>query len=138
MAQDLGALIGAIGAASIDPTGAVFVCPPREATILKTRVGPKFDSPILTTLGLPPKTVACFAPAAVASGYQEAPQIETSRQAVYHAEATSPAEIVDAGGALAAPTVSTFQTDVISIKVRARSAWAVSPGGAQVVQNVNW
>jgi hypothetical protein len=49
-------------------------------------------------------------------------------------EATSPAEIVDTGGALAAPTLSTFQTNVISIKVRARAAWAVTPGGAQVVQ----
>jgi hypothetical protein len=138
MADDLGNLVGAIGDASVDPTGAVFVCSPREATIIKTRVGPKFDSPVLSTLGLPAKTVACFAPAAVASGYQEAPQIETSHQAVYHAEGTSPAEIVDTGGALAAPTLSTFQTDVISIKVRGSAAWAVAPGGAQVVNDVNW
>ena len=138
MANDLGNLVGAIGDASIDPTGAVFVCSPREATIIKTRASARFDAPVLSTLGLPAKTVACFAPAAVASGYQEAPQIETSHQAVYHAEATSPAEIVDTGGAFAAPTLSTFQTDVISIKVRARTAWAVTPGGAQVVQNINW
>lgn len=78
MAEDFGALTGAIGEAGIDPTEAVFVCSPREATIMKIKVGPKFDYPVLSTLGLPAKTVACFAPAAVASGYQDATQIETS------------------------------------------------------------
>ncbi|WP_375764548.1 hypothetical protein ACE10X_21295 [Bradyrhizobium sp. Pha-3] len=138
MAEDLGALIGAIGASGIDPSGAVFVCSPREATIIKIKVGPKFDYPVLSTLGLPTKAVACFAPTAVASGYQGAPQIETSKSATIHLEDGSPADIVSLGGVLAAPTESIFQTHLISIRVRARAAWAVTPGGAQVINNVNW
>jgi len=137
MSEDLGALTGAIGAAGIDATGSVFVAGPREATIMRVKVGPRFDSPILTTLGLPAKTVACFAPAALASGYRDAPQIETSREASYHEE-SSPAQIVAPGGAVAAPVRSVFQTNVIAIRVRARAAWAVAQGGAQVVANVNW
>jgi hypothetical protein len=39
MAEDLGALTGAMGLASIDTTGAAFVCSPREATIIKTKGG---------------------------------------------------------------------------------------------------
>lgn len=138
MAEDLGALICAIGASGIDPSGAVFVCSPREATIIKTKVGPKFDHPVFLTLGLPAKTVACFAPAAVASGYQDAPQIETSKTATVHFEDDSPADIVGLAGAVSVPTKSAFQTHLISIRVRARAAWAVSPGGAQVINNVNW
>lgn len=138
MAEDLGALIGAIGASGIDPSGAVFVCSPREATIIKIKVSPKFDHPVLSTLGLPEKTVACFAPAAVASGYQDAPQIETSKTATVHFEDDSPADIVGTDGVIAAPTKSAFQTRLISIRVRARAAWAVTPGGAQVINNVNW
>jgi hypothetical protein len=138
MAEDLGALTGAIGAAGIDSTGAVFVCSPREATIIKTKVGPKFDYPVLATLGLPAKTVACFAPAAVASGYQDAPQIETSLTATVHYEDSSPADIVGPDGAVATPTLSAFQTNLISIRVRARAAWAVAPGGSQVINGVNW
>ena len=130
-------LTGAIGAAGIDTTEAVFVCSPREATIIKTKVGPKFDYPVLSTLGLPPKTVACFAPAAVASGYQDAPQIETSKTATVHLEDSSPVDIVGPDGAMALPTKTAFQTDLISIRVRARAAWAVAPGGAAVVDNVN-
>jgi len=138
MAEDLGALTGAIGAAGIHPNGAVFVCGPRETTILKAKVGAKFDHPVLTTLGLPAKTVACFAPDGVASGYQDAPQIETSKEAVLHMEDTTPADIVSAGGVLAAPSKSMFQTDIIAIRVRAHCAWAVAAGAAQVVTSVNW
>jgi hypothetical protein len=138
MTEDLGALTGAIGAAGIDTTEAVFVCSPREATIIKAKIGPKFDYPVLSTLGLQTKTVACFAPAAVASGYQDAPQIETSKTATVHFEDTSPADIVGPDGALAFPTKAAFQTDLISIRVRARAAWAVTPGGAQIISNVTW
>ncbi|WP_156928907.1 hypothetical protein [Bradyrhizobium sp. th.b2] len=138
MAEDLGGLIGAIGTSGIDSFGAVFVCSPREATVIKTKVGPKFDHPVLSTLGLPAKTVACFALPAVASGYQDAPQIETSRTATVHFEDDSPVDIVGSGGAVALPTKTAFQTDLISIRVRARAAWAVTPGGAQVINNVNW
>jgi hypothetical protein len=138
MAEDLSALIGAIGATGIDSSGAVFVCSPREATIIKIKVGPKFDHPVLSTLGLPAKTVACFAPAAVASGYEDAPQIETSKTATVHFEDASPADIVGLDGTIAVPTKSAFQTHLISIRVRARAAWAVTPGGAQVINNVNW
>jgi hypothetical protein len=138
MPEDLGALVGAIGASGIDPSEAVFVCSPREATIVKTKVGPKFDYPVLSTLGLPAKTIACFAPAAVASGYQDAPQIETSRTATVHFEDGSPVDIVGPDGALALPTKTAFQTDLISIRVRARAAWAVTQGGAQIINNVNW
>jgi hypothetical protein len=74
----------AIGAVGIDPSGVVFVCGPREATILKVKLSPKFDHAILTTLGLPAKSVACFAAAGVASGYQDAPTFEASREPVVH------------------------------------------------------
>nr|WP_224741168.1 hypothetical protein [Bradyrhizobium sp. 2S1]MCK7667577.1 hypothetical protein [Bradyrhizobium sp. 2S1] len=138
MVEDLGALTGAIGAAGIDTTGAVFVCSPREATIIKTKVGPKFDYSVLSTLGLAPKTVACFAPAAVASGYQDPPQIETSKTATVHFEDDGPVDIVGPAGAIAVPTKTAFQTDLISIRLRARAAWAVTPGGAQIINNINW
>jgi len=47
-------------------------------------------------------------------------------------------DIVGPDGAIALPTKTAFQTDLISIRVRARAAWAVTPGGAQVINSVNW
>jgi hypothetical protein len=138
MAEDLGALTGAIGAAGIDTTGAVFVCGPREATIAKAKLGPKFDYPILTTLGLPAKSVACFAPAGVASGYQDAPQIETSIDAAIHFEDTTPTDISTAPGAVAYPVKSAFQTNLIVVRVRANLAWVAAAGAVQVISAVNW
>ena len=137
MSEDLGNLTDAIGAAGIDPTGAVFVTGAREATIIKATVGFKFDYPVLTTLGLPAKSVACFAPAGIFSGYQDQPQIETSNKPALHFEDTDPTDISGAGG-VAAPVKSLFQTDVIAIRVRANCAWAVASGAAQVITAVNW
>jgi hypothetical protein len=78
------------------------------------------------------------APAAVASGYQDTPQIETSKTATVHLEDVSPVDIVGPDGAIPLPTKTAFQTDLISIRVRARAACLVTPGGAQVINSVNW
>ena len=137
MTQDLGALVGTIGAAGIDPSNTVFVAGPRQAMIMKAKVGSKFDHQVLMTLGLPAKTVAAFAPAGVASGYQSAPVIETSKHPAWHLEDTTPLDISD-GATVAAPVKSAFQAALISIKVRANCAWAVTAGAAQVVEDVNW
>jgi hypothetical protein len=137
MVEDLGALAGAIGAAGIDASNVVFVCGPREATIIKAKASPKLDNPVLITLGLPAKSVAAFAPAGVASGYQDAPSIETSKEAAYHFD-NAPTDISTAPGTTAAPVKSLFQTDLISIRVRANCAWAVATGAAQIINTVNW
>jgi hypothetical protein len=137
MAEDLGALTGAIGAAGIDPNGAVFVCGPREATIIKTKASLRLDNLILTTLGLPAKSVACFAPAGIVSGYQDDPTIEIRPEGVLHYEDTTPADIGTAGG-VAAPTKSAFQTNLLAIKVRGNCAWVAANGAAQVITAVNW
>jgi hypothetical protein len=94
--------------------------------------------PHLVELRFAGETVCAFASAAIATGYRDAPEIETSREALLHFEDTTPAAIIGSTGALAVPTRSAFQTDVIAIKVRGRVAWAVAPDGAQVVENVNW
>jgi hypothetical protein len=138
MSTDLANLVAAIGAANIDPSDAVFIAGPREAMIIKLRAGPKFDNTVLVSLGLPPASVACFAPGAVYSGFQGPPQIETSPDIVVHREDTNPLPIVSSPGVVAAPTSGLWQIDCIAIKIRAWAAWAVSIGGAQIVENVSW
>jgi hypothetical protein len=137
MADDLGNLAGAIGAAGIDASNVVYVAGPREAQIIKAKVGAKFNSPVLMTLGLPAKAVAAFAPEGVFSGYQDAPTIETGKSPAYHFEDTTPLDI-SASGSVAAPVKSIFQSGLISIRVRANCAWAAATGAAQVITAVNW
>ena len=130
---DRAALAGAIGGAGIDPSDIVYVCPPGEASFMRDKTGDK----VLTTLGLPAKTVAAFAPAGIYSGYQDQPTVETSIEAVIHFEDTTPLDIGTAGG-VAAPAKSAFQSDLIIIRVRGNCSWAVAPGAAQVITAVNW
>jgi hypothetical protein len=137
MSDDLSALAGAIGAAGIDASDMIYVAGPAEATKIKIRA-PDLASNVLTTLGLPAKSVAAFAPAAVFSGYQDVPTVETGREVAIHWEDTTPKEIVSSPGVVAAPVKSAFQTAVIAIRVRIRAAWAVGQGGAQIVNSVTW
>jgi hypothetical protein len=134
MARDLANLAGAIGSAGIDPSNVIFAAGPREALLAQALV----ENDVLMTLGLPAKSVAAFAPAAVYSGYQDVPTIVTSTETAIHMEDTAPAEIVSTPGVVAAPDVSYFQQELIAIRVRAWAAWAVIPGGAQIVEGVNW
>ena len=140
MSEDIAGLLDSIAASNIDTSGAVFVANAGTVGILKTRVGPKFDYPILTTLGLPAKTVACFAPAALGTGYDEAPTLEVSRVGAVHYESSTPLPISTPGTppTVAAPVYSTFQNDLLSVKVRARCAWTVIPGGSSFVSPINW
>jgi hypothetical protein len=137
IADDLGALVKAIGDAGIDPSDAIFVAEPREAMVIKLRGGE--DLNVLTTLGLAtPKSVAVFAPAGVYSGLNGAPTVQTSIETSIHWEDTFPAEIVSSPGVPAAPTKSAFQQELIVIKVRSWCTWAAAPGAVQVVNAVSW
>jgi hypothetical protein len=140
MADDLAAMVAAIGNAGIDPSAVTFVAGPREAMLLATRLVGSAAVSVLMTLGLPAKSVACFANAAVMSGVRDTAIIETSKEVLVHEEASAPAAIGTPGSpnTMAAPARSAFQTDAVSVRVRCHVAWAVVPGGAQVVNNVQW
>jgi hypothetical protein len=137
MGEDLGALAAAIAGANIDTTDLVYVASPRLAIVIKVNASPKFDNLVLPSLAMPDKSVAAFAPAAIASALGALPVIETTKQAVINFE-PNPAEIVTAGGAVAAPTYSVFQMGLIAVKVRSDVAWTCVPGGAAIVDAVNW
>jgi hypothetical protein len=140
MGQDIRALLDAIAVNNIDTSAAVFIADAGTIGVMKTKVGPRFDYPLLTTLGLPAKTVVCVAPAAVASAYADAPQIEVSKIPAVHFEGSHPLPIASPGSppTVAAPVYSHFQADMISVKCRARCAWAVLSGGASFVSGISW
>jgi hypothetical protein len=131
-AFDIGNLFGAIGAAGIDPIGAVLVASPAVAGRLMALLG-ETEIPILMTNGLTDKTLAAISPQAVASGYSSAPTVEYSKDTTLHQEAATPAELVSSPGVVSAPQRSVFQTNAMAVKVRATCAWCCQPGGAAVI-----
>ena len=131
MFEDVGNLAEAIGDNDIDVNELVFVGGPAQATAMKMFLGGKFDYPILSSVALKGKLAAFVGPA-VASAYADAPQIETSRESTLQYNTAPAADPLTAG-----PTLSAFQQELINIKIRARTAWGVHPGAAQVVA-VSW
>lgn len=133
MYEDVGNLAGAIGDNDIDVNELVFIGGPKQAVAMKMFLGERFDYPIFSTVALKNCLAAVAAPA-VAAAYADLPQVETSLESMLQYQ-DAPA----AGGPLTAgPTLSAFQQELINIKVRGRAAWAVHPGGAQIVTNVTW
>jgi hypothetical protein len=137
MADDLGGLAAAIAGANIDASDLVYVASPRLATVIKVNASPKFDNLVLSSLAMPDKSVASFAPAAVISGFGDLPEIETSTSATINF-ATPAGELVTAGGVVGAPVFDVYQQRLIAIRLRSYAAWTCVPGGAAVVNSVTW
>jgi hypothetical protein len=137
MGEDLGALAAAIAGANIETADLIYVASPRLATVVRVAASPKFDNLVLSSLALPDKSVAAFAPAAVLSGWGDLPEIETSKGATINF-AVPAGELVDAGGTVAAPIYDVFQQALIAIRLRAYASWTLVPGGAAVIDSVNW
>jgi hypothetical protein len=133
MSDDLSALAAKINSANISTARLVNVCNEKQAVAMRARLSPLFTYTVLTTLGLAAGTVAAFAPAAIASAYEDPVSIEASEHAaLVYEDATPGAPLADA------PTRNMFQENSIALRIKARCAWAVRNGGASWVQGVSW
>jgi hypothetical protein len=132
---DMKTLVGAIAAKA--GSGFVIVTNPAEATTLAmvTR-GDVVD--VLVSSAIPAGTVIAIVPAALAAAAEENPRVEVSREAEIHRE-TVPQEIVSAGGAVAVPVASIYQTDSLAVKLVWPLTWGIRTTGAvSWIQGANW
>jgi hypothetical protein len=141
-ATDLGNLAEAIANAGIAVHDLLFVTSPREETVARAVLSPKFNNVILSSASIATGTVIAIAPKGLYTGYAGDLVIEINTESTTHFESTTPAQNLIGGtpGAPvpAVPTYSMFQMDMIAIKLRARCAWQVQPGAVAYVQSVNW
>jgi hypothetical protein len=120
MANDLGALIGAIASKGIDTSSTVFVCASPQALAISLLAGPFFSHRIIEASNLAANTVVAVAVSGlVIAGDGAIPQVDVGKQAVLNfADPASP--LVSPAGTVAAPTISTFQTDLLALRCTAR------------------
>jgi hypothetical protein len=140
MAGDVAALAGALSDAGVDAENMVVVTNARQAIKLRLLAGPAFTYPVFGTSAVAAGTVIGIAPAGVASGFDGAPRIETSKESTLHFD-SAPAQIGTAGSpnVVAAPVRSAYQTDTFSLRVKTKCAWAVvHPGAIAAVTGATW
>jgi hypothetical protein len=78
-------------------------------------------------------------PAAVASGFDGVPTLETARDSVLQFEDTSPAQLGLAPDVVSSPARSICQHDLIALRLRQKCCWAsLATGAVQVVNSVTW
>jgi hypothetical protein len=138
MSGDLGNLFAALAARSAGKTAVIIAALP-QAVKLKLTAGPKFDYDIIASTALPTGTVALLEIASFVSGFGSTAEFRTTKVGTVHMEDTTPAEIIGAGGTVAAPVRSLYQTDAIGLKTTLWATWGLRAAGhCQWIQGVTW
>jgi len=133
MASDVQALLGTI--AAVAGTGWMLVVAPAQAAALTFRLAQQVPNVIMSG-ALAAGTVIAIAPQAFVA-IMEAPRIESSIEAIVHMD-TAPAEI-GAGGVVAAPTRSLWQTNSVGLRMITPVSWGLrAPGAVAWMSGVNW
>jgi hypothetical protein len=138
VADDLGLIADAIGTKGISSDDLVFVATPSLAMKIRVLAGPRFQDRVFSSSSLTAGTVIGVAPQGLATGYTGAVEVETTIHGSAHMESTAPLPIVGNTGTVAAPTISSFQQNLIFLKVRAWCAWAIQPGAVAAVSGADW
>jgi hypothetical protein len=139
MTTDLGLLATALAAAGCNSDRMVIVAAPAQATVLRLLASPQFTNTIIGTSAVTDKSIVAVDPAAIATGFDGVPTIETSTETVQQLESATPLPIVDGSSTPAPGTMSMWQTDTIAIRVRMKCCWGVLASGAvQLINSVTW
>ena len=138
MEGDLKNLLAALAAQGGGKTAVIVAALPQAVT-LKMTVGPKFDYDIIESTALPTGTVAVIEIASFVSGFGSTAEFDVTKVGAVHMEADTPADIVSAGGAVATPVRSLFQTDALALKSNLWASWGLRAAGhAQWIQGASW
>jgi hypothetical protein len=130
MAADMGAIVQAMARFGHDVSEVVFVAAPGDATRLRAHLP---DADIISSSGVPVKTLIGVAVKGLYSGYQDLPTIDTSKHVALQEDTVPTPDPMTKG-----PTRSFLQTSSLAIRCRAEMAWVALPGAVQVVNTVNW
>jgi hypothetical protein len=134
MVSDATALANAVTVATDD---LVYVAARPQANALRIRGTREFPYPVLMSSQLASGVVLAIATRALAAAL-EAPLVDASRQAEIH-RADPAAELVTAGGVVASPIASSYQTDTVAIRLRQPVSWALRASGAVAfVSSTTW
>jgi hypothetical protein len=136
--SNLGAVVSAVGGLNF-----CYIASPAQAIKISLRKSQNdFPFPVFATSALADKQVCALAFDALAvAGGDEVPRFELSKSATVHLEDTSPAQISTIGtpATVAAPVVSTFQQDLIGLRILQDLSWVLrSTSGFAWINAVNW
>jgi hypothetical protein len=129
----LAAMVGDLStlAAAVAPYagngGIVFVAAAKQAVAITIGLV-RFDYPLLTSTSLASGTVIAVALPALVSALGAAPLIDITKTATMHTD-DAPQPLAS-GGTMPSPTVVTFQTDKVGVRLRWPISWALRDANA--------
>jgi hypothetical protein len=116
----------------------VLIGSPDAAVALRLRLPQTVEWPVLTSAALAARTVIAVAANAIVSAIEGVPQVDATQESSFHRD-TAPQDIVTAGGVVATPVGSLYQTDSVGLRLRWPISWALrSSAGLASMSSVNW
>jgi hypothetical protein len=98
---DIRTLVAALAAAG-GGVNVVFICAPGQAAVMKDKVGPKFDYPILSSKALAAGSIVALEIGSFVSAFSPVPEFQITDSAAVHEDDTTPLQLVS-GGVTASP-----------------------------------
>jgi hypothetical protein len=136
LVEDLGILAEAVGAYSGNGQVA-FVAAPAQYTAIRLRAAKPLEFPVWQSMALPNGTVACIALPTFVSAVGDTPDFDFSTNAAL--TTTDPGEeFATAAGVVGAPTQTSFQADLIGLRLRLPLSWGLRAAGVSWLQNAAW
>ena len=136
ISMDIGALVEALAQNGGGLEPAIIAAPAQAAALRMWRQEDFYE--IYASLALPSGTVVAVEKSSFVSGLEGVPRFESSQNATYHYEDTTPQDIVS-GGVSATPTKSLFQIDTVSLRVVLLAAWGMrNPAHVAIMSDVTW
>lgn len=138
LSADIGGLVQALSlyGAGLDP---ILICAPHQFAALHTWTSEAAHYyPTFASAALASGTIVALERSSFVSSYDATPEFSTTIGAALHFEDSAPADIV-AGGTIASPIKSMFQTDTVGLKMVLRAAWGLrNAQHVAIVQGVSW
>jgi len=102
-----------------------LVANPVRAIMLKLRTPRDLPMTVLASSAIAPADLVALAPSAVVSATDGVPEISAAKATLVHQD-DAPTNIGTEGSpnVVAAPTISTYQTDALALKCRMQASWA--------------
>jgi hypothetical protein len=135
MTEDLSALAGMV---SVIGGPIMVVASPERAIAIGLRTKRELPLQVSGSPAIAPDDVIAVATQGIASATDAVPELSSSRMATVNMD-TAPLPIADAGGTVAAPTRSFWQSDTVGIKLGFGASWALrDPRAAAWLSTSRW
>jgi hypothetical protein len=136
LVEDLGSLAEKVGGYAGNGQIA-YIAAPAQYVAVRLRAAKPIEFPVWQSMALPDGTVICVAIPTFVSAVGDTPDYDITTNAAF-VSSDPGLEFATSAGVVGAPAVSSFQADLIGLRLRLPLSWGLRAPGVAYLQGANW